>query len=77
MTRRRDIAELKEKIEAAGMPEETKKDALKDLGRLARMSPMAADYSLTRNYIEWLAVLPWAKSSAGEIDILKAKRVSR
>jgi len=69
----KDIAELKEKIEAAGMPEETKKDALKDLGRLSRMSPMAADYSLTRNYIEWLAVLPWAKSSAGEIDILKAK----
>jgi len=69
----KDIAELKEKIEAAGMPEETKKDALKDLARLSRMSPMAADYSLTRNYIEWLAVLPWAKSSAGEIDILKAK----
>jgi ATP-dependent Lon protease len=70
----KDIAELKEKIEAAGMPEETKKDALKELGRLSRMSPMAADYSLTRNYIEWLAVLPWAKSSAGEIDILKAKQ---
>jgi ATP-dependent Lon protease len=69
----KDIAELKEKIEAAGMPEETKKDALKDLSRLSRMSPMAADYSLTRNYIEWLAVLPWAKSSAGEIDIPKAK----
>jgi ATP-dependent Lon protease len=48
----KDIAELKEKIEAAGMPEETKKDALKDLSRLSRMSPMAADYSLTRNYIE-------------------------
>ncbi len=69
----KDITELKEKIEAAGMPEETKKDALKELGRLSRMSPMAADYSLTRNYVEWLAVLPWAKSSAGEIDILKAK----
>ncbi len=69
----KDIAELKEKIEAAGMPDETKKDALKELSRLSRMSPMAADYSLTRNYIEWLAVLPWAKSSAGEIDILKAK----
>ncbi len=69
----KDIAELKEKIEAAGMPDEVKKDALKDLGRLSRMSPMAADYSLTRNYIEWLAVLPWSKSSAGEIDIMKAK----
>ena len=69
----KDIAELKEKIEAAGMPEETKKDALKELGRLSRMSPMAADYSLTRNYIEWLAVLPWAKSSGEQVDILKAK----
>ncbi len=71
----KDIAELKEKIEAAGMPEETKKDALKELGRLSRMNAMAADYSLTRNYIEWLAVLPWAKSSAGEVDILKAKEI--
>jgi len=70
----KDITELREKIEAAGMPEETKKDALKELSRLSRMSPMAADYSLTRNYVEWLAVLPWSKSSAtAEIDIRKAK----
>jgi len=69
----KDIADLKEKIEAAGMPEETKKDALKELGRLSRMNPAAADYSLTRNYVEWLAVLPWSKSTAGEVDILKAK----
>ncbi len=69
----KDIAELKEKIENAGMPEEVKKDALKELGRLSRMNAMAADYSLTRNYVEWLAVLPWAKASAGEVDILKAK----
>src|ERR1700760_1531726 len=71
----KDIAELKEKIENAGMPEETKKDALKELARLSRMNPAAADYSLTRNYIEWLAVLPWAKSSAGEVDILRAKEI--
>ncbi len=69
----KDIAELKDKIENAGMPEETKKDALKELGRLSRMNPAAADYSLTRNYVEWLAVLPWAKTSSGEVDILKAK----
>ena len=69
----KDIADLKEKIENAGMPEETKKDALKELGRLSRMNPAAADYSLTRNYVEWLAVLPWGKSSAGEVDIRKAK----
>ena len=57
------------------MPEETKKDALKELGRLSRMNPAAADYSLTRNYVEWLAVLPWAKTSSGEVDILKGEGV--
>ena len=71
----KDIAELKQKIEAAGMPEDVKKDALKELGRLSRMNAASPDYSLTRNYIEWLAVLPWAKSSGGEVDISKAKDV--
>src|ERR1700728_5356110 len=71
----RDTEELKQKIEAAGMPDDVKKEALKELGRLARMSPMAADYGLTRNYIEWLAVLPWQKSSGVEIDIPKAKEI--
>ncbi len=70
----KDIADLKEKIEQAGMPEEVQKDALKELGRLSRMNPAAADYSLTRNYVEWLAVLPWAKTSSGEVDILKAQK---
>jgi ATP-dependent Lon protease len=71
----KDIEELKQKIEAAGMPEETKKEALKELNRLSRMSPMAADYSLTRNYIEWLAVLPWSKSSGTAVDISKAREI--
>jgi ATP-dependent Lon protease len=71
----KDIEELRKKIEDAGMPEETKKEALKELARLSRMSPMAADYSLTRNYIEWLAALPWAKSSGEEVDISKAKEI--
>src|SRR6202161_1116109 len=71
----RDVEDLKKKIEEAGMPDEVKKEALKELGRLSRMSPMAADYSLTRNYIEWLAVLPWAKSSGSKIDINKAREI--
>jgi ATP-dependent Lon protease len=72
----RDADELREKVEAAGMPDDVKKEALKELGRLARMSPMAADYSVTRNYIEWLAVLPWQKSSGhGQVDIPKAKEI--
>jgi ATP-dependent Lon protease len=71
----KDIEELRQKIENAGMPEDTKKEAVKELNRLSRMSPMAADYSLTRNYIEWLAVLPWAKSSGEEVNIVKAKEI--
>ncbi|HLH34119.1 MAG TPA: endopeptidase La [Alloacidobacterium sp.] len=71
----KDIEELRQKIEDAGMPEDTKKEALKELNRLSRMSPMAADYSLTRNYIEWLAVLPWSKSSGSEVDISKAREI--
>jgi ATP-dependent Lon protease len=70
-----DIEELRKKIEDAGMPEETKKEALKELKRLGRMNAMSPEYSLTRNYVEWLAVLPWAKSSGIEVDILKAREV--
>jgi len=71
----REVEELRQKIDAAGMPEDVKKEALKELSRLSRMSPMAADYSLTRNYIEWLAVLPWAKSSGSKVDINKAREI--
>jgi ATP-dependent Lon protease len=71
----REIEELRQKIDAAGMPEDVKKEATKELTRLSRMSPMAADYSLTRNYIEWLAILPWNKSSGSKIDISKAKEI--
>jgi len=69
----RETEELRQRIENAGMPEDVKKEALKELARLSRMSPMAADYSLTRNYIDWLAVLPWAKSSGSKVDISKAR----
>jgi ATP-dependent Lon protease len=71
----RETDELRQKIDAAGMPEDVKKEAIKELTRLSRMSPMAADYSLTRNYIEWLALLPWAKSSGSKVDINKAREI--
>lgn len=71
----REVEDLRQKIEAAGMPEDVKKEAMKELSRLGRMSPMAADYGLTRNYIEWLAILPWAKSSGSKIDIGKAREI--
>ena len=71
----RDIDDLRKKIEDAGMPEDVKKEANKELSRLSRMSPMAADFAITRNYIEWLAVLPWNRTSGSEVDIVKAKEI--
>ncbi|HEU5457470.1 MAG TPA: endopeptidase La [Terracidiphilus sp.] len=71
----REVEELRAKIEAAGMPEDVKKEALKELTRLSRMSPAAGDYSMTRNYIEWLAILPWSKSSGKAVDIHEARQI--
>ncbi len=71
----RESEDLKKKIEDAGMPDEIKAEALRELQRLSRMSPAAADYSVTRNYIEWLTVLPWSQSTAGEINLEKAAEV--
>ncbi len=70
-----EIEELRKKIEAAGMTEEGKKEAIRELGRLAKMSPAAADYHVTRTYLEWLVALPWNKISDTRIDINKAKQV--
>jgi ATP-dependent Lon protease len=72
---REQLKAIQKELDAAGMPEDVKKEALKELARLSRMSPMAADYSLTRNYIEWLALLPWDKSSGAKVDIAKAKEI--
>ncbi|MGA3323767.1 MAG: endopeptidase La [Terriglobia bacterium] len=70
-----EIEELRKKIEAARMTEEGKKEAMRELGRLAKMSPAAADYHVTRTYLDWLVVLPWNKVSDTRVDIAKAKQV--
>jgi len=72
----REIAELKEKIESSGMPDDPhKKEALRELDRLSKMSPAAAEYTVTRTYLDWLVSMPWAKRTEGEIDLIKAKEI--
>jgi ATP-dependent Lon protease len=70
-----EIEELRKKIEAAGMTEEARKEALRELNRLSKMSPAAADYHVTRTYLDWLVVLPWKKVSELKVDVTKAKTV--
>src|SRR6185436_2640872 len=71
----REYNELREKIEAAGMTDDVKKEALRELDRLQKMSPAAAEYTVTRTYLDWLVALPWAKRTESDIDIIKAKEV--
>jgi len=70
-----EVEELRKKIEAAGMTAEAQKEATRELARLAKMSPAAADYHVTRTYLEWLVALPWTKISDIKVDITKAKQV--
>ncbi len=71
----RDIEELRKKIEQAGMPEEVQREAIRELGRLSRMNPASPDYGVTRNYLDWLVALPWARSSGEKVDLRKAKEI--
>lgn len=68
-------SELRQRIEAAGLPEEARREADRELGRLAQMSPMAPEASMIRTYLEWMASLPWNKSTEDRLDLTEAQRV--
>jgi ATP-dependent Lon protease len=71
----KDVEELAEKIEAAGMPEAVKKEALRELDRLSKMPVAAAEYTVSRTYVDWLVALPWSKRTDEVIDLPKTKSV--
>ncbi|HEY6214070.1 MAG TPA: endopeptidase La, partial [Vicinamibacterales bacterium] len=71
----KEIEELQEKIEAAGMPEPVKKEALRELDRLSKMPVAAAEYTVSRTYLDWLVALPWAKRTDEVIDLPKTKAI--
>ncbi len=70
-----EIAELEKKIEEAGMPEEAKEKATSELGKLKMMSPMSAEATVVRNYIDWLLKAPWKKRTRVLKDLKRAQEV--
>ncbi len=70
-----EIAELRRKVDEAGMPEEVEAHAKRELARLERMPEQAGEYSMARTYVEWLIELPWKAEDEAPIDIAEARRV--
>ena len=71
----KEVEELREKIEAAGMPEGVKKEAKRELDRLSKMPVAAAEYTVSRTYLDWLIALPWNKRTEEVIDLARTKGV--
>jgi ATP-dependent Lon protease len=70
-----EVEMLRERLARAEMPVEADKAARKQLQRMRAMSPHGAEYQVSRNYVEWLADLPWGKVTADRLDVNEAKRV--
>jgi len=70
-----EVNELREKIEAAKLPEQAQKAADRELSRLEKLPPAAAEHGVIRTYLEWLTELPWAAETEDNLDIAHAREV--
>lgn len=70
-----EVADLTDKIEEAGMPEQVKKTALKELERYEKVPSSSAESAVIRNYLDWLIALPWSKSTEDDLNIHKAEKI--
>jgi len=71
----KEIEELRTKIEALGMADAVKKEALRELDRLSKMPVAAAEYTVSRTYLDWIVALPWSKRTEDSIDLRRTKDV--
>ena len=71
----RDVSELKQKVEAASLPEEPKKVAMKEIERLNQMPPMAPEVGIIRTYIDWIVDLPWTNYTPDLLDVKNAAKI--
>lgn len=70
-----EIAELRRRLEEANLPAEARQEAERELLRLERMSPGAAEYTVARTYLDWILDLPWHNSTVDNLDIARARQV--
>ncbi len=70
-----EVEEFRKKIEEAKMPEETDKEARRELDRLSRLPTVAAEYGVIRTYLDWLVTLPWSKSTEDNLDVGHAREI--
>ncbi|MDA8133588.1 MAG: endopeptidase La [Desulfobacteraceae bacterium] len=70
-----EIKEYRARIEEAGLPEEARKEAEREMQRLARMHPSSSEYVVASSYLDWLVSLPWSVRSQDKLDIKEARRI--
>ncbi len=70
-----EVNELRERVEAAKLPEHAQKAADRELSRLERLPAAAAEYGVIRTYLEWLVELPWAVSTEDDLDLAHAREI--
>jgi ATP-dependent Lon protease len=70
-----EIKEYRARIEEAGLPEEARKEAEREMQRLARMHPSSSEYVVASSYLDWLVSLPWTIHSQDKLDIKEARRI--
>jgi ATP-dependent Lon protease len=71
----REVRVLKDKLEKADLPEKAHQAASRELDRLSKMPPGAAEYTVARTYIDWILSLPWNISSEDHLDVVRAKKI--
>ena len=70
-----EAAQLRERLEKAGLPDEVRKEAERELGRMEKLPSMAPDYHVIRTYLDFILELPWKKSSEDRLDLNEAQKV--
>ena len=70
-----ELNEIREKVQAADMPDEARREAERELSRLERLPPASPEHSVIRTYLDWLVAMPWNRGLGADIDIARARRV--